>query len=82
MSWVQSSKGHIPEHAFIAGYENGHPLYIARGNHEGGVHPGKVASHLHALHIGYAEEEVLIEEYEVLVANPQQICNLHWETIL
>jgi hypothetical protein len=49
--------------AFVAGNENGKPLYLCRGKFAGGVHPGKVVAD--KCNIGYGGEEKLLSQFEV-----------------
>jgi hypothetical protein len=42
-NWVAANGGTMPDGAVVFGREaDGTPLYVARANVEGGVHPGKV----------------------------------------
>lgn len=66
--WVAATNGAIPDGAVICGKEsNGTPLYVARANYEGGVHPGKVRTEFGAANIPYGGIEVKVNPYEVLV---------------
>lgn len=74
MSWVRVTNGEIPANAMIGGYEeDGSPLYIARAEHEGGHHPGKVSRALGACHFGFGGKEVAKREYEVLCCNAREL---------
>jgi hypothetical protein len=64
--WQDASRGHIPAGAVQIGSEaNGQPLFIARAKIHGGKHPGKVAQHLGACHVGYAGKEERVSDYKV-----------------
>ena len=68
--WVTASGGTIPDGAVVFGHEaDGTPLYVARANLEGGVHPGKVRLEFGAANIPFAGKEVKVNPYEVLVQN-------------
>lgn len=66
--WTEVPRpGEIPSRALEAGYEaNGAPLYVCRGVHAGGLHPGKIRQGFGGCNIGYGGREVTITEYEVL----------------
>ncbi|KAF8651831.1 hypothetical protein AX14_008455 [Amanita brunnescens Koide BX004] len=46
--------------------ENGVPLFIARANYNGGVHPGKAGPEIPGAQIAYGDNAVVIPQYEVL----------------
>lgn len=50
--------------AFVAGGENGGPLFLCQSPYEGGVHPGKVYND--TCHISYAGREVPMQGFDVL----------------
>lgn len=64
-TWVP--KGNIPANAVQGGQENGTPLYVCRGRHEGGTHSGKIVAG--NCNIGYGGSEVVLSDYEMLVGN-------------
>ncbi len=65
-NWVAAGGGSVPAGAVAGGREsNGKNLYICRGSHGGGVHPGKIVGH--NCNIGWGGREVLLSRYEVLV---------------
>lgn len=66
--WVRVTNGQIPANALRAGNEaDGTPLYIARGNYEGGLHPGKVRANALEAYIPYGGREIAVRDYEVYV---------------
>lgn len=75
VAWVLVHGVKIPPGAFQAGQESdGTPLYVARTYFEGGIHPGKVSPNFKkGAIIGYDNDEIEIENYEILVANPQAV---------
>jgi microsomal dipeptidase-like Zn-dependent dipeptidase len=64
-TWVP--KGTIPANAVQGGQENGTPLYVCRGRHEGGGHPGKIVAG--NCNISYGGREITLPDYEILVGN-------------
>ena len=66
---VAASGGHVPVGAVVAAHEvDGAPLFVARANLEGGLHPGKVRPGFGGAHIGFGGREVQgVTDYEVLV---------------
>ena len=50
--------------AFVAGGENGGPLFLCQSPYEGGVHPGKVYNN--TCHISYGGREVPVYAFSVL----------------
>jgi hypothetical protein len=54
--------------AFVAGRENGSPLYLCRGRYNGGVHPGKVVAG--NCNIGWGGAEVLLSGFDLFYAAP------------
>ncbi|KAL6072266.1 Carbohydrate-binding module family 12 protein [Balamuthia mandrillaris] len=80
MSWVSASGGSVPSNALVAGYESdGKPIYIGRAQHQGGVHPGKVAPHLGGCNIGYGGQEHAKRDYEVYCVDAKQAATVHWQ---
>ncbi|KAG8683114.1 hypothetical protein FRC08_014523, partial [Ceratobasidium sp. 394] len=73
--WVLTHGIQIPQGAFVGGQEHdGTPLYVARAFFEGGVHPGKVSPNFKkGAIIGWGGDEIEVENYEVLIANPQAV---------
>lgn len=68
ITWVQATGGTIPDGAAVAGYEqDGSPLFIARAEYNGGVHPGKIRNEFQAANIPYGGNEVKVNPYQVLV---------------
>jgi hypothetical protein len=65
--WTASAKGNVPKGALEGGREaDGTPLYVVRGAHGDGVHPGKVNPNARGAYIAWGGEEVLLGSYEVL----------------
>jgi hypothetical protein len=50
--------------AFVAGGENGGPLFLCQSPYEGGVHPGKIYDN--SCHISYGGREVPVQGFNVL----------------
>lgn len=69
-NWVPASGGQVPDGAVDFGREaDGTPLFVARANLEGGVHPGKVRLGFGSANIPFNGQEVKVTNYEVLVQN-------------
>jgi len=67
--WIAGSNGQIPDGAVVCGREeNGNPLFVARANVGGGVHPGKIRFDFGAAFIGFGGQEIRVQTYEVLVS--------------
>lgn len=59
----------IPDGALVCGREeNGDPLFVARANLNGGLHPGKIRFAFGAAFIGFGGKEVPVNNYEVLTS--------------
>lgn len=69
--WQPAPGGQIPSGAVVGGSEPGRTLYLCRGWHQGGLHPGKVVGG--NCNIGYGGSEVRLSTFEVLVRT-----NLTW----
>jgi|GEM_PF-2689818 len=66
VQWVSDSYGGIPYGAVVCGNEaDGTPLYLARAYYNGGLHPGKVRPEFGSANIGYGDDEVKVNPYEV-----------------
>jgi Protein of unknown function (DUF3421) len=58
-----------PDGAVVCGREaNGDPLFVARANLNGGLHPGKIRFAFGAAFIGFGGQEVHVNDYEVLTS--------------
>jgi hypothetical protein len=70
--WFRRGEGGqqlIPDGAIVCGREeNGEPLFVARANFNGGVHPGKIRFAFGAAFIGFGGKENRVDDYEVLVS--------------
>jgi hypothetical protein len=67
--WMAGSGGQIPDGAVVCGREaNGDPLFVARANLNGGLHPGKIRFAFGAALIGFGGKEVPVSNYEVLTS--------------
>ncbi len=67
--WIAGSGGQIPDGAIVCGREeNGDPLFVARANFEGGIHPGKIRFAFGAALIGFGNLENRVNDYEILVS--------------
>lgn len=65
--WERSTRGSVPEGAWICGWEaDGQPLYIARCRYEGGMQIGKLGAGSAGCRIGYGGREVILENCDVL----------------
>jgi hypothetical protein len=70
--WVSAKDGEIPSNAVSFAEDiDGNQLYVARVQHENGLHPGKAGRHLDNAIISYGGKEVFKNEYEVLVIPSQ-----------
>lgn len=54
--------------AFVAGAENGQPVYLCQAEYRGNVHPGRVARG--QCDISYAGKEIPVALYQVMYAEP------------
>jgi len=64
--WIAARGGQVPPGAVSGGGEPGRPqLYVCRGQHQGGVHPGKLVGA--NCNIGWGGKEILLPTYQVLV---------------
>src|ERR1700724_420587 len=67
--WVAGSGGQIPDGAVVCGRgAKGDPLFVARANLNGGLHPGKIRFAFGAAFIGFGGKEVPVNDYEVLTS--------------
>jgi hypothetical protein len=67
-TWKAATGGKIPDGAQSNGFEaDGTPLWTARANYQGGVHPGKVRPAFGGANIPYGGNEVKVPDYEVLM---------------
>jgi hypothetical protein len=67
--WIAGSGGQIPDGAVVCGRSaDGDPLFVARANLNGGLHPGKIRFNLGAAFIGWGGKEVHVNDYEVLTS--------------
>jgi hypothetical protein len=57
--------------AFVAGGENGGPLFLCQSPYEGGLHPGKVYDN--TCHISYGGREVPVYAFSVLYLGVQNV---------
>jgi|GEM_PF-1916952 len=68
--WVPVTNGQIPGNAVIGGFEaNGDRIFIARVNHEGGVHVGKARQGDQTAFIPYGSREISLPNYEVYLGD-------------
>jgi len=72
-----------PDSAIVGGHisDSPKPVYIGRANHNGNVHPGKVAYYDGGWHcyIGNGGKEQVYDMYEILVGAPNKF---KWSTIV
>jgi len=68
VSWVRAGNGVVPAYTVIGGDEAGQMFPVCRASWSGGVHPGRVVGA--NCSIGYGGNEVMVAQYEVLVAPP------------
>jgi len=75
VNWVLSHGINIPNGAFVGGQDSdGSPLYVTRTYFEGGIHPGKLSPNFKkGAIIGYDDEEIEVENYEILIADPNAV---------
>ncbi|GJE92257.1 carbohydrate-binding module family 12 protein [Phanerochaete sordida] len=75
-TWLLVHGKNFPQNMIPGGEENGEPLYICRGFHDGSIQPGKASATLNTgAVIGYGHDEISLEAYEVLVGDPRAV---HW----
>ncbi|XP_050539649.1 uncharacterized protein LOC126904566 isoform X2 [Daktulosphaira vitifoliae] len=68
-TWIKANNGEIPVGALSSGHtEEGEPLFVGRGKHNGCVTVGKVQPSHNVCYIPFGGEEVALDEYEVLLA--------------
>ena len=72
-SWVAPRNGQLPAGALACGQENGQALMSCRGNYNGGMQPGKMAGQNCNIAWGGKEIVIAAPNYEVLVANPNEV---------
>ncbi|GAA52057.1 hypothetical protein CSKR_104862 [Clonorchis sinensis] len=66
--WENSSNGHVPKNAIVAGLaSDGSPLYVARAHINGERVVGKVHGGHHCGYFPYGGEEHSLHSYEVLI---------------
>lgn len=67
-TWVKANNGEIPVGALSSGHtEDGEPLFVGRGEHNGSLTVGKVQPSHSVCYVPYGGEEVPLNDYEVLV---------------
>ncbi len=64
--WVAVNGGTIPVNAFVGGWD-GQPEYVCRGTHQGATHPGKTFQGNGRCYIEFANTEVSLTTFEVLL---------------
>jgi len=78
-TWILNRGTQIPQGAIAAGEEHGKPLYSCRAFYEGGIQPGKASEAFKkGAIIGYDQEEILLDTYEILVGDER---GLRWEEV-
>ncbi|EMD40103.1 carbohydrate-binding module family 12 protein [Gelatoporia subvermispora B] len=66
-NWVLTDGLNIPQGAIQGGEQQGQPLFIVRGFHEGSIQIGKVSpAYSKGAVIGYGHKEIQLPKYEVL----------------
>jgi len=74
VTWVLAHGKQIPQGAIVAGEDSGHQLYVARAFQDGGLQLGKASNWFSkGAVIGYDNEEIQLDTYEILIGNPQAI---------
>ncbi|KAH7099289.1 hypothetical protein BKA62DRAFT_710547 [Auriculariales sp. MPI-PUGE-AT-0066] len=74
VTWVLVQGKQIPQGAIKGGEEGGETLYVARAYHQGGVHVGKAGNCCpKGAIIGYDNDEVDYDTYEVLVGDQNAV---------
>ena len=63
--WQSVSNQQIPPNALIGGQSGDRNFYICRGQHQQGIHPGKLIGQVCS--IGYGGKEIRLDRYEILV---------------
>jgi len=62
---VGVANGRIPAGAVHAGNENGQPVYVARADQDGGLHPGKAVAAPDTCYISMHGAEYSLMQYQV-----------------
>ncbi|CAH0398258.1 unnamed protein product [Chilo suppressalis] len=76
IEWVPATPAtamNYSQRAFVAGEEDGSPLWCIRGYAEGELCTGKLAIKSHIASIGFSYKEYLIEIFEILLAKPTSV---------
>lgn len=69
-TWLLVQGKNFPQDLIPGGEENGQPLYICRGFHDGGIQVGKASQTLEkGAAVGYGHDEISLDTYEVLVGD-------------
>ncbi|KAF8964773.1 hypothetical protein BDZ97DRAFT_1814411 [Flammula alnicola] len=72
--WVLTSGKTIPKGAILVGREHSWNLYICRAFHDGGIQLGKASEAFkNGGVLGYKNDEVFVDEYEVLVGDMNRL---------
>ncbi|KAK3092131.1 hypothetical protein FSP39_025434 [Pinctada imbricata] len=80
VGWQSTNGSNIPDHAVRGGYDSDRrPLFVARASHNGEWVPGKAAYHLPGCHIPWGGEEIIKQDYEVLVFHARENGFLDWQ---
>jgi hypothetical protein len=67
--WRSASNGDVPGDAFIGGFENGHPVYVARANFNNGLLPGMLSSRDRKVYVPFYNVAHEVKNYDVLVGS-------------
>jgi hypothetical protein len=68
--WIDSDgSGRVPIGAVVCGEDaDGAPLFVARANFNGGLHPGKTRPGMNGAFIGWGGTEHIVTPYQILVS--------------
>ncbi|EKM54212.1 carbohydrate-binding module family 12 protein [Phanerochaete carnosa HHB-10118-sp] len=73
-TWLLVHGKSFPRDLIAGGEEGGQPLYVCRAFHDGSVQVGKAGANLDTgAVVGYGHKEVSVEQYELLVGNPNAV---------
>jgi hypothetical protein len=74
VTWILNQGKNIPRDAIPVGEERGGKLYTCRAFQDGGIQLGKAANVFKkGAVIGYKNDEIHLETYEILVGNPNAV---------
>ena len=73
LTWVKGTPNNIDPRAKSVGPNSNLVVYVCRGGHNGGLHPGMTGIWMEGCSIGYGGGEVLLRNYSVLAGTTRWI---------